>query len=124
MNLHGLAVAAISLVNPQVPVQVRFSMGNTIGADGFQVPTFSAPVPMRAQIQPLTFRDIQQVAGLNLQGTRRALYLFGEADGLVRVSQKGGDLITFPDGSVYLVAIVLEQWPDWCKVAVTLQNGG
>ena len=75
-----------------------------------------------AQIQALTFRDLQQIDGLNLQGDRRGIYFYGEIDGLVRPDNKGGDLITFPDGTIWLVAIVLEQWPDWCKVAATLQN--
>lgn len=78
-----------------------------------------------AQVQPLTYRDIQQVDGLNLQGTRRAIYLNGFIDGLIRSSNKGGDLVTLPDGTVWLVAIVLEHWDSgWCKVAATLQNGG
>ena len=77
---------------------------------------------LQAQVQALTFRDIVQIEGLNLQGTRRAIYLSGRVDGLVRSLNKGGDLITLPDGSVWLVAMVLEQWPDWVKCAATLQN--
>lgn len=76
-----------------------------------------------AQVQPLTFGDIQQLDGLNIQGTRRAVYFYGQVDGLVRVDNKGGDLVTLADGRIYLVALVLEQWPDWCKCAVTLQDG-
>jgi hypothetical protein len=45
-------------------------------------------------------------------------------DGLVRVINKGGDLITLPDGSIWLVAQVLEQFPDWVSAAITLQDGG
>jgi ABC-type oligopeptide transport system substrate-binding subunit len=76
-----------------------------------------------AQVQPMTFRDIQQVDSLNLQGTRRSIYLNGSIDGLVRPDRKGGDLVLLPDGSVWLVALVLEQFPDWAKCAITLQNG-
>lgn len=75
-----------------------------------------------AQIQSLTFRDIQQIDGLNLQGNRNGIYFYGRIDGLVRPDNKGGDLITFPDGTTWLVAMVLEDWPDWCKVAATRQN--
>lgn len=75
-----------------------------------------------AQIQSLTFRDLQQIDGLNLQGNRNGIYFYGQIDGIVRPDNKGGDLITFPDGSIWLVAIVLEDWPDWCKVAATRQN--
>lgn len=75
-----------------------------------------------AQIQALSFRDIAQMDGMNIQGTRRAIYFYGRIEGLVRPESRGGDLVYFPDGTVWLVAIVLETWPDWCKVAATLQN--
>ncbi len=65
---------------------------------------------MSAQVQALTFRDLTQVSGLNLNGTRRGIYLSGDVEGLVRSQGKGGDLITFPDGSEWLVALVLEAW--------------
>ena len=124
MNLHMAANAAIQAVNPNYPVTVKLFSGWQTNADGTRTPTYNAVNGIQGQIQSLTFRDIQQIAGLNLQGTRKACYLSGEIDGLVRATQKGGDLILFPDGSTWLVAIVLEQWPDWCKAAVTLQNNG
>lgn len=127
MNLHGIVAPYIGAVNPQVPVTIRFSIGNTTAADGTQIPSYSAPVAMQAQIQALTYRDLQQLDGLNLNGTRRGIYLYGDVQGVVRVSQKGGDLVTFPDGSVWLVALALETWAGadggWCKVAATLQDG-
>ena len=83
--------------------------------------------PVSAQVQAMTWRDLQQVEGMNLQGTRRKIYLYGRADGAVRPLAKGGDLVTIstggPNDGVYLVAQVLEQYPDWCSVACTLQNG-
>lgn len=94
--------------------------------------TVAAPVAMtaayllQAQIQPVTWRDIQQMEGLNLQGTRIKAYLFGKVDGLVRTTSKGGDLLIVPSGvwaGTYLVAQVLEQFPDWVCAALTLQNG-
>jgi hypothetical protein len=59
---------------------------------------------------------------LNLQGDFQAIYINGHVAGLVRPNNKGGDLITLQDGRNYLVTTVLEDWPDWCKVAVTQQN--
>jgi len=38
----------------------------------------------------------------------------------VRPLAKGGDLLDF-GGQTWLVTAVLETWPDWCKVGVTLQ---
>ena len=121
MNLHAIANPVITAVNPNYPVTVSISTGWTSNPDGTRVPTYNV-VQAMGQVQALSFRDIQQIAGLNLQGTRKAIYLYGEVDGLQRSTNQGGDLITLPDGSIWLVAMVLEQWPDWCKVAVTLQN--
>lgn len=124
MALAGPVVAA---VNPLTPASVRFSSGSTTNPDGTQNAKYLTPdMPVSAQVQPVSFRDIQQIEHLNLQGMRVSIYLFGELDGLVRVNKKGGDLITIASGphrGVYLVAMVLEQWNDWVKVAATLQNG-
>jgi hypothetical protein len=126
VNLHGIVAPVIGVVNPNVDAVVQVSTGSTIAADGTRTPTYAAPVTVPAQVQALTFRDIQQIDGLNLQGTRRAIYLYGKVDGLVRAENKGGDLITLSDGpnvGVWLVAVVLECWPDWCKVVATQQDG-
>ncbi len=112
---------AISVVNPEIPVELRASTGYTIDSEGQRLPAFADPVTIMCQVQALTFRDIQMLDGLNLQGERRAVYCEGRISGLVRQDNKGGDLLTFPDGTVWLVAMVLEAWPDWVKVAVTQQ---
>jgi hypothetical protein len=77
---------------------------------------------------------------LNIQGVRHAIYVNhfgsgigqpaigvspigdGEVEGIVRAFGRGGDLIQRANGTVYLVALVLEQWPDWTKFAATIQN--
>lgn len=127
VNLNAIAGTVTSAVNPGTPATLSISAGSTVDASGIQTPKYVQPViPVLAQVQALSFRDIQQIEGLNLQGTRVAIYLNGEVDGIVRANKKGGDLITIatgPHAGVYLVAIVLEQWNDWCKVAATLQNG-
>ena len=131
MNLHGLVIGQINAVNPSIPAVLKVSTGNTIADDGKPTPTYAAPVTISAQVQALTYKDIQQIDGLNLNGTRRAIYAYGQIDGLVRSTNKGGDLITVASGvhaGTWLVAMVLEQWGDglsaaWVKVAATLQNG-
>ena len=125
MDLHGTVSGAIQAVNPFVPGTIQSSTGYTANDDGSRTPTYSTAV-VSCQVQAMSFKDLQQVDGLNLNGTRRSIYVKGAQNGVVRVSSKGGDLITLTDGpnaGVYLVAMVLEQWPDWVKVAVTLQNG-
>lgn len=125
MNLHGIVSPIIAAVNPHVPVVIRISTGNTLQPGGERVPTYADPIVVPGQVQPLQYKDIAQLDSLNVQGTRRAIYLYGAIDGLVRSENKGGDLIevtTGPNAGIYLVAVVAEAWPEWCKALVTLQN--
>jgi hypothetical protein len=81
---------------------------------------------MLAQIQAITTRDLRQMESLNLQGTYRAIYVSGDINGVVRVLLKGGDLFTFPDGTVWLVNLVSEPWSTtagFTKCVVVLQDG-
>jgi|SRR3974390_41224 len=124
MNLHAVAGPVVAAVNPTVPLSVLVSTGYTQDSAGKQVPQYAPEtVSVPGQLQSLTFNDLQHLDGLNIQGIKRAIYLYGRIDGLVRVDSKGGDLIMTPDGNTWKVVLVLEYWPDWCKVAVTLQNG-
>lgn len=93
-------------------------------------PVVSGPLTttlvMMAQVQPITWRDLQQMEGLNLGGVRRKIYMHGASDAVVRVKRKGGDMVVIDSGvdaGTWLVAQVLEQFPDWVCAAVTLQNG-
>lgn len=122
MNLHGLVAGGIGVVNPFVTVTVSESTGYSTASDGKRTPTY-AVFQAQAQIQALSGKDLRQIDGLNLNGTLRAIYFFGEVDAVVRALSKGGDVVTDSNANVYLVNQVLEQWPDWCKVVVTLQNG-
>lgn len=125
MNLHRIVSGAIGAVNPRILVSVQISLGDTVNADYTTTPKFAPAVMVLAQVQPITWRDLQQMEGLNLQGTRKAIYLNGQIDGLVRPTNQGGDLITFPDGTVWLVAMILEGWnitAGFTKAAITLQN--
>lgn len=76
------------------------------------------------QPQALSFRDLTQLDGLNIQGVRRAVYVNGRFDGIIRADSKGGDLIESFEGRTWLTALVLEYWPDWVKLAITLQDDG
>ena len=122
MNLHGIVAGAIAAVNPFRTVSLQISIGSTTAADGTRVATFAPAVNVSAQIQPLAFGDIQQIDALNIQGVRRKVYIAGAIDGLVRVANKGGDLITFSDGTIWKVVLVTEAWPDWTSASVTIQD--
>jgi hypothetical protein len=122
MNLHGIASGYIAAVNPPEIVSLQISIGATTAADGTQVATFAPSVNVSAQIQALAYGDLQQIDALNIQGIRRKVYIAGRIDGLVRVANKGGDLITFSDGTIWKVVLITEYWPDWTSAIITMQD--
>lgn len=130
LNLHGIVRGAINTVNPDILGQYVASTGYTQAADYSQVPSYAAPVEAPMQVQALSGGDLRHVDMVNVQGVKRAVYMFGNAQGQVRIDAKGGDLLRFPQtlgGTVntWLVLAVLETWnptsPGWCKVGVVLQ---
>lgn len=126
MNLQGLAAGATGAVTTLITVTAQISTGYTTNDDGTQVPAYSAET-FQAQVQALAFKDIQQMDSVNIQGVRRAVYVPGQIAGVIRVDSKGGDVLSFPEypggpNRNWLAAIVLETWPDWTKVGVTLQD--
>lgn len=123
MNLHAIVSGVIAAVNPTVFCTLQMSVGFSVAPDGSQVPQYATFANVPCQIQALSYQDLQHIDGLNIQGTRRAVYINGNWEGLNRATNKGGDLLTTPDGTVWLVAMVLEHWPDWTKVVVTQQDG-
>jgi hypothetical protein len=122
MNLHQIASGAISAVNPMRTVTILQSTGYTTGADGTQTPAYSTTTA-QAQIQELSTGDIKRLEGMNAQNVQQKVYLTGNYEGLFRVLGKGGDLIKF-GSQTYLVTAVLERWPDWCSVGITMQLDG
>ncbi len=123
MDLRGLANGVTSTINPNETVTVLRSTGYTIGAGAKQVPTFATPVTGPAQVQALDANDIEQLDGLNIQGTVRAIYLRGTLAGVVRPNQTGGDIVMRKNETEsWLVVKVLESWHDWTKAAIVLQG--
>lgn len=121
MNLHAIVSGAIGSVNPFVPLTVRVSTGFTVNPNFTKTPTYS-DIAIVGQVQALSANELFQLEGLNIQGEKRKVYVNGQYNGVVRVAQKGGDLVTMADGSKWKIVIVFEYWPDWCTFAMTLQN--
>ncbi len=119
MNLHGIVSGAIGTVNPFIPVVIQQSAGYTAAPDGSQVPSYTT-INTNGQQQALSGGDILRLNNLNVQGVVCKMYLNGNYEGVFRALGKGGDLLTF-GGQTYLVGAVLERWPDWCCVALTMQ---
>lgn len=125
MNLHSIVAPYVGAINPPVSVTVRMSTGYTTNANGTRVPSYAAPATILAQIQMLTAKDLRQIEGLNLQGTLKSIYVNGPLSDVVRPSIQGGDLVTLPDGTVWLIKQVLENWnltAGWTKAVMVLQN--
>lgn len=79
-----------------------------------------------AQVQPVATGDVRHLDALNIQGKLKTVYYNGDLNGGVRVSLKGGDLVTLADGSIWLVTDVPESFymtAGWSKVVITLQDG-
>jgi hypothetical protein len=126
MNLHAIVGPCVAVVNPWISASIQPSQGYATGDDGKRTPAYGAAIPVSVQMQPLQYNDLIQVSGLNIQGIRKAMYANGEWDAVVRSTQEGGDLVTLPDGSVWLLVFQFEDWnmtAGWTKFCVTLQNG-
>lgn len=121
--MRGIANSVSSAINPNVAVMLRQSSGYTVDpVTRKQVPSY-ADTAGYGNLQALDGDDLRQLDGLNIQGTLRALYLYGDAAGVIRPDQRGGDTVTI-NGKTWLVVKVLEHWdnPTWAKVALNYQG--
>ena len=126
MNLRSLANKYTQITNKNQQINWIQSTGYVTDSAGKRTPT-TITLTVEAQIQALSASDLKQVDGLNITGVMRSVYLYGNAAGVVRVDQIGGDILVFPEipGSTsrnWLVTQVVETWAEWSKVIVTLQQ--
>ena len=113
-----------SAINPNLSV-IRYAYaGKTIAASGKPKATYAAGVPMTAQVQALTKKEVEHIDNMNLSPCDRAAYVNGQINAFDRVAQTGGDLLEF-EGRFWLVMAILEGWTTagWSKVALVQQNG-
>lgn len=149
MNLHEIVRGAINTVNPDITVQILFYEGLTNDEAGNRTPSYSDPVSVIAQMQPVSF-DLSHDNGVNNGEVVKAFWLSAgdnisvnnyyalknlyatanayEGDGNVqsvsRIRQEGGDLI-IANGERYLINATNEQWTPtagWVHVTATLQG--
>lgn len=129
MNLRGIANAAIQSINPNIPVTVKSPNGFSIDpATRRQVPAYISTEAF-GQIQALDGDDLKQMYGLNIQGSIRAMYLYGGIAGVIRPDSSPQSHVVFTSNEGGIVKSrewgvfkVLETWPDWCKVAIVYQE--
>lgn len=127
MNLHGIVRGAITSVNPDISATFRQSIGNTVDAAGNQAPNYTDFPDVQIQVQAAEAEDLTHINNFNQEGVYRAVYMYGNTQGVVRPNRKGGDILQFPQelGDAvqdWLVVKVSETWPDWSKVTVCLQQ--
>ncbi len=124
MNLRGIANQVSQVVNPNEVVTVLMSTGFTVGTGAKQVPTYDAVTDVPAQIQALDNQELKHLDSLNIQGDIKAIYLYPSLAGVVRPSQKGGDIVRRSGqfAGDWLVVKVLEEWTQWTKCAIVLQE--
>jgi hypothetical protein len=131
VNLHSIVRGAITSVNPDKPVTYLRSTGNTPNSAGKLTPTYAAAVPLMGNIQPISSDDLQHINFLGMQGIFRAVYLFGNIEGVVRPNQQGGDLLQFAQfagqpKANWLTIKADETWDvdqgGWSRVLVVLQS--
>jgi hypothetical protein len=120
MNLQGQVSRCVTAVNTTQYITIMQSAGYTTDTDGTQDPAYTNFTNVPAQVQALSGEELRQVDGLNLQGIKQAVYIAGSWAGIVRKTGRGGDMLVI-NGVTWLVAMVLENWSDWTKLAVVQQ---
>lgn len=132
MNLRGMANAATSAINPNIPVTLRRSTGYTTSASGKQVPSYGYDEQITVQVQALTQKELQHLNGLGISNGQASVYANTQLSSVDRPSNSGGDLIEFGTdartpaalrGQTWLVVALLEGWvgAGWSKAAITSQ---
>lgn len=129
INVRGIANAAIQVVNPNIPVTVKLPNGYAVDPGTLrQIPAYITQTA-QGQLQALDGDDLGQINGLNIQGTIRAMYLYGSIAGVIRPDGSPQSHVIFTSNEAGVVKErewgvfkVLETWPDWCKVAIVYQE--
>lgn len=127
VNLRAIANRYTQTVNPNLTVQLRAYQAYAINGAGKSVVAYAAAVPLVAQVQALTKKEVEHLDSMNLSPCDRAAYVNGQLQAFDRVEQTGGDMLFFED-RWWKVMAVLEGWTGpavgWCKVALVGQIEG
>lgn len=132
INLRRIANSAIQIINTDIWVEWRKSLGSIPREDGLPIPQYAEPKQIRANVQALAGSDIIHEADLNQTPIMRKVYLWSNFDAGEKLTvgtpnQVGGDLLIFPQvpkglNCVWLITQINEQWKKWACVNVVLQN--
>lgn len=123
MNLFGIANAAIQVVDKNIPATWRKSAGWADNPNHTRTPQYE-DTEIQVSVQPLSSDDLQHVNGLNIQGEKRVIWMYGDVQAVERSEERGGDLLIFEQhgkSQMWKVVQVVESWPEWSHVIAVLQ---
>ena len=130
MDLRLLANPVTQNINMNTQGVWIQSSGYTTNAAGQRTPT-TVSTPVSLQIQAVDQGLLKHTDALNISGVVRSVFMYPQAQSVVRATAQGGDLLQFPltlGGTVYswLVTHVLADWhssdAQWQNVICTLQQ--
>ena len=119
MNIHGLAVGYVGIVNTNRTITLKRYTGITQNDHFERVPSYTSTTIL-AQVQALSSDQLHTANNLNFQGEMRSVICADELRGVSKPDQKGGDMLNF-DSHDWLVVHVDETFPDHCKAIVQKQ---
>lgn len=130
MDLRLLANSVTQNVNPNISAVLISNQGYTTDASGKRTPVTTS-TNVTIQVQAISSELIRHSDALNIEGVTRSVYLYQQAQGAVRATAQGGDILSFPltfggPNRNWLVTQVIEDFhssdPQWSHVIVTLQQ--
>lgn len=110
-NVRALANKYIQVTNKNQQINWVQSNGYITDDAGRRTPK-TITLTVEAQVQALSATDLKHVDGLNITGVMRSVYMYGNAAGVVRVDQIGGDILVFlkPPAVAIVTGLSLKSW--------------
>lgn len=130
MDLRLLANSATQNINPNIAATLIQNAGYSTDAAGNRTPTTTS-TSVTIQVQAVDQGLLEHTDALNISGVNRSVYLYQQAQSVVRNTAQGGDILSFPltyggPNKNWLVTHVIEDFhssdPQWQHVIVTLQQ--
>lgn len=126
MNIRAIANSATSVVNPNVTITALKSAGSDTGEDGKRFALWEAST-IEAQIQGISSKELQFLAGQGITGTLRQVFAPGYWTGPQKASGTGGDIFRFSERSGsslrdWKVVQVKGVYDEWTQVIVQMQT--
>lgn len=128
MNLHDIVRGAIPALHPDEDVLLVQSTGSE-NVRGVVTPQYAAPVLVGAQIQSMGSDELMAMNEVSRTEISRKVWLYSKTPSgllpqtIVRMLERGGDLMRRADGSWWLVTGLMEDFSGagWVSVHIVRQ---